>query len=73
MNKKIYTEALEEFQKFSKEEKKQKLLETIKEFGDVHPIFQEIENDINTIEYSDNILVRIYKIILESIEKIETE
>ena len=71
MNEYVYTEALQEFTLLSLDEKKKRLLELIASFGNVHPVFGELTQDIKTMEYNNEQYVDIYKIVLKSMYEVE--
>jgi len=71
MNEHLYTEALQEFTPLSLDEKKKRLLELIASFGNAHPVFGELTQDIKTMEYNNEQYVDIYKIVLKSMYEVE--
>jgi tRNA nucleotidyltransferase/poly(A) polymerase len=71
MNSTLLTKALQEFAPLALEQKKGKILEMLQAFGTAHPIFGELQQDIQSKIYSDTHLVKIYKIILESINNLQ--
>jgi hypothetical protein len=73
MNEHLYTEALQEFTPLSLDEKKKKLLELIASFGSTHAIFGELKQDIESLEYTNDQYIDIYKIILKSMYEVEKE
>jgi len=73
MNEHIYTQALQEFTSLSLDNKKKGILELIASFGNSHPIFWELTQDIQTLEYTDAQYIDIYKIILKSMHEVEEE
>lgn len=73
MNEHIYTQALQQFIPLSLEEKKKKLLDLIASFGNIHSIFWELTQDIQTLEYSNEQYIDIYKIVLKSMYEVEKE
>lgn len=73
MNEHLYTEALQEFIPLSLDDKKKKLLELIAAFGNTHPVFWEITQDIQSWEYDNGQYIDIYKIVLKSMYEVEKE
>lgn len=73
MNEHIYTEALQEFTPLSLDEKKKRLLELIASFGNAHPVFGKLTQDIQAMEYTDEQYIDIYKIVLKSMYEVEKE
>lgn len=73
MNEQVYRQAAEEFMKLTLDQKKQKLLDLIAEFGDAHPIFEKLTEDISSYTYTDKQYMSIYKIILKSMYEVEKE
>lgn len=71
MNEHLYTEALQEFTPLSLDEKKQRLLELIASFGNTHPVFGKLTNDIQNSQYDDKQYINIYKIVLKSMYEVE--
>ena len=71
MNEHLYTKALEEFIPLSNNEKKEKLLELISTFGNTHPVFPQLQQDIQTSAYNDSQYTDIYKIVLKSMYEVE--
>lgn len=71
MKEHIYTQALQEFTSLSLDEKKKKLLELIASFGNAHPVFWELTQDIQTLEYNNEQYIDIYKIVLKSMYEVE--
>ncbi len=73
MNEKIYNQALQDFTKFSLEDKKDNLLKLIDAFGNTHPVFWEIKEDIETRTYTDKQYIDIYQIVLKSMYEMKKE
>ncbi|HMS91204.1 MAG TPA: hypothetical protein PKC87_03235 [Candidatus Absconditabacterales bacterium] len=73
MNEHVYTNALKEFIPLVLEEKKGKLIKLIANFRNTHPIFGEITQDIQTLDYTDKQYIDIYKIVLKSMYDVEKE
>ncbi|MCX6823770.1 MAG: hypothetical protein NT085_01475 [candidate division SR1 bacterium] len=71
MNEHVYTQALQEFIPLSLHEKKERLLKLIASFGNTHPIFEELAQDIQTIEYDNEQYIDIYKVVLKSMYEVE--
>ena len=71
MNEHVYTQALQEFTPLSLDEKKKRLLELIVSFGNAHPIFEELAQDIQTMEYDNEQYIDIYKVVLKSMYEVE--
>jgi len=73
MSEQIYQQALQEFAPLPLNEKKQKLLDLIESFGNVHPVFWELTKDIQTLKYEDEQYIDIYKVVLKSMYEVEQE
>ena len=73
MKEHLYTEALQEFTPLALEEKKKMILELVASFGNTHTIFGEITKDIQSLEYSNEQYIDIYKIVLKSMYEVEKE
>ena len=73
MNEHLYTQALQEFTPLSLEEKKKWILDLVASFGDSHPVFWELTQDIQTLEYDNEQYIDIYKIVLKSMYEVEKE
>ena len=73
MKENLYSEALQEFIPLSLNEKKKRLLELVASFGNAHPIFEELTQDIQTMEYNDEQYIDNYKIVLKSMYEVEKE
>lgn len=71
MSEQIYQQALQEFAPLPLNEKKNKLLELVNSFKDAHPVFKEIREDIQALNYTDAQYIEIYKIILKSVYQVE--
>lgn len=48
-------------------------MELIASFGNTYPIFWEIKKDIETLNYTDEQYIDIYKIVLKSMYEVEKE
>jgi hypothetical protein len=48
-------------------------LKLISSFWDKHPIFWKLQQDIQTLVYTDNQYIDIYKIVLKSMYEVEKE
>jgi hypothetical protein len=48
-------------------------LKLISSFWDKHPIFWKLQQDIQTLVYTDNQYIDLYKIVLKSMYEVEKE
>ncbi len=69
----VYDDSLEEFKKLTHEEKKSELLKLLSKFEKLDAIFVRLIKAVNSKNYSDTILQWIYKVVVKSMEKIESD
>jgi len=67
----VYSKAIEEFQALNSQLKKEKLLSLLRKFETLDEIFVKLINSVSSKNYTDRILVWIYKVLVSSLEKIE--
>ena len=67
----VYSKAIEEFQALNSQLKKEKLLSLLRKFKTLDEIFVKLINSVSSKNYTDRILVWIYKVLVSSLEKIE--
>ena len=67
----VYSKAIEEFQVLNSQLKKEKLLSLLRKFETLDEIFVKLINSVSSKNYTDRILVWIYKVLVSSLEKIE--
>ncbi|HPK28081.1 MAG TPA: hypothetical protein PKX34_02630 [Candidatus Absconditabacterales bacterium] len=67
----VYSKAIEEFQALNSQLKKEKLLSLLRKFETLDEIFVKLINSVSSKNYTDRILVGIYKVLVSSLEKIE--
>jgi hypothetical protein len=71
MSEQIYNQALQEFTWLSLSEKKIKLLDLLNAFWTTYSIFGEVMKDIQTLSFTDNQYISIYRIIIKSMEEVD--
>ena len=69
----VYDDSLEEFKNLTHEEKKSELLKLLSKFEKLDAIFVRLIKAVNSKNYSDTILQWIYRVIVKSMEKIESD
>ncbi|MCK9467298.1 MAG: hypothetical protein M0P94_03125 [Candidatus Absconditabacterales bacterium] len=67
----IYIKAIEEFQALNSQLKKEKLLSLLSKFETLDEIFVKLIKSVSSKNYTDRVLVGIYKVLVSSLEKIE--
>ena len=67
----IYIKAIEEFQALNSQLKKEKLLSLLSKFETLDEIFVKLIKSVSSKNYTDRVLVWIYKVLVSSLEKIE--
>ena len=67
----IYIKAIEEFQALNSQLKKEKLLSLLRKFETLDEIFVKLIKSVSSKNYTDRVLVWIYKVLVSSLEKIE--
>jgi hypothetical protein len=69
----IYKQSIEEFKALNIQEKKEELLKLLYKFENTDDIFVKLINAVKTKNYSEEILLWIYEVLVKSMEKIEKE
>ena len=64
----VYSKAIEEFQALNSQLKKEKLLSLLRKFETLDEIFVKLINSVSSKNYTDRILVWIYKVLVSSLE-----
>ena len=69
----VYDDSLVEFEKLPHEEKKSELLKLLSKFKDIDDIFVKLINSVNAKNYTDNVLLWVYKVVVKRMESIEKD
>lgn len=69
----VYEDSLIEFEKLTHDDKKSELLKLLYKFQKLDNIFVRLINAVSSKNYSDTILLWIYKVVVKSMEKIESD